>query len=640
MYAKRIQLTNFGPIEQLDIEFPFHGDVPKPTVLVGQNGSGKSILLAHIVDALLKGKDTVYPETPEVDPGRVYKLKSNFYIRTGSGFSFARVDFEDGWFVTELTTMKAKQEYSGVPAGITGTAAESLWRRLDASSNDHSETNLLDGYEAFRKLQRLFGKNCVQYFPSNRFEEPAWLNQQDLTAPVEYVERKRMPLHTDRRAIAVSPFRDNRNWLFDVIYDRRVPETRSVRVPIPVPPGDKPWIIEAERTEVRDHDNRVLNTALDIVRRVLRDDSNANFRISRRGYRFMALHGDDGLIVPNLTQLSSGEMSLLNLFLSILRDFEAAGASSFSDSADVRGVVIVDEVDLHLHAVHQFEILPQLIGMFPNVQFIMTTHSPLFVLGMERAFGADGFGLYDLPGGHRIKAEEFGEFGDAFRTFSSTRRFVEDIRAAVSEAQRPVLVPEGETDLRYLRKAAEVLGRQATLEGLEIKPGNGRANLAKVWKHPASDLFSQKVLLLFDCDEDRPDGERGNLVVRTIPFQPGNPVQTGIENLFSQQTLDRARLGKPAFIDVEHKHTRLERGQETTIPERWSVNQDEKTSLCDWLCEHGTQDDFRGFEVVFDLVEGALAVPESAGPNAGHGPAVAGPDRGGDARGGSAGLLG
>ena len=233
---------------------------------------------------------------------------------------------------------------------------------------------------------------------------------------------------------------------------------------------------------------------------------------------------------------------------------------------------------------------------------------------MERAFGADGFALYDLPGGHRINAEEFGEFGDAYGTFSSTRRFVEDISKAVSEAQKPVLVPEGKTDLKYLRRAAELLGRRASLERFEIKPGNGSANLAKVWKHSAPNLFSQKVLLLFDCDQDRPDGERGILLVRTIPFQPGNPVQTGIENLFSQQTLDRARRDKPAFIDVEHEHTRLERGQKTTVSERWSVNQEEKTNLCNWLCEHGTQGDFRGFGVVFDLVEEALAVPESTGP--------------------------
>ena len=613
MYAKRIQLTNLGPMEKLDIEFPFDGKVPEPTVLVGQNGSGKSILLSHIANVLLHAKDTIYPETPEVDPGRAYKLKTNFYIRTGSDFSFARVDFEDGWFVSELTMMKAKQEYPNVPAGIAGTTAESMWRRLDASYNDYSETNIKRDNATFSKLQRVFSENCILYFPFNRFEEPAWLNEQNLTAPVEYIERKRMLLHTDRRTIAVSPFRDNRNWLFDVMYDRRVPETRSLRVPIPVRPGAEPWVIEGERAETRDHDERVLKTALEVVRRVLRDDSNASFRISRRGHRFIALHGDDGLIVPNLTQLSSGETSLLNLFLSILRDYELAGAS-FSGAADIRGVVVIDEVDLHLHAVHQFEVLPQLIRMFPNVQFIMTTHSPLFVLGMQRAFGTDGFALYDLPAGHRISAEEFDEFGDAYETFSSTRRFVEDIGKAVSEAQKPVLLLEGRTDLKYLRTAAGLLGRHSTLERLEVRSANGSANLAKVWNHPMSDLFSQKVLLLFDCDQNRPGAERGDLCQRSIPFQPDNPVQTGIENLFGEQTLERARRDKPAFIDVEHEHTRLERGEEITIPETWTVNLDEKTNLCNWLCENGTPDDFRDFRVVFDLVEEAIGAAPPISP--------------------------
>ena len=196
------------------------------------------------MNALLQAKDNVYPETPEVDPGRAYKLKTNFYIRTGSDFSFARVDFEDGWFLSELTMMKAKQEYPGVPASIAGTAAESMWRCLDVGSSDHSETNLSGGDATFSKLQRLFAENCVQYFPFNRFEEPAWLNEQNLTAPVEYVERKPMLLHTDRRAIAVSPFRDNRNWLFDVITTGgcRRPEACASRFlfgPVPSPGSSK-----------------------------------------------------------------------------------------------------------------------------------------------------------------------------------------------------------------------------------------------------------------------------------------------------------------------------------------------------------------------------------------------------------------
>ena len=605
MYTKRIQLINYGPIEKIDIAFSFQGDTPKPVVLVGANGSGKSILLSHVVNGLVKAKDIVYPETPEVEPGRIYKFKTNFYIKSGSHFSFGRVDFEEHFFISELTTMRPKQDYSEEPPGIRGTAAEPMWRSTNPVSNDHTESNFNTDYSLFNKLKGLFARNCILYFPSNRFEEPAWLNKENLTAQVEYVDRKRLVDHSMRQAIAISPLQENRNWLFDVLYDRKVPETRSVRVPIPSARGDKPWYIEAERAEIRDHDEGVLKIALKVVQQVLRDNSNVGFRISRRGNRFVGLHGDNGTIVPNIFQLSSGETSLLNLFLSILRDFELSG-SQFSDVADIRGIVVVDEVDLHLNTVHQHEVLPNLLRMFANVQFIVTTQSPLFVLGMERVFGDAGFGLYELPKGHQISSEEFSEFGQAYETFSSTRRFFDDICMAIKESQKPVLLTEGETDQRYLKRAAELFGKNTLLESFEIKDGQGSGNLANVWKnyrYPMTDLVSEKILLLFDCDMNRSNDDRGNLFQRTVPFQTNNPLETGIENLFSRSTLEKAAAHKVAFFDIEHEHIGTKRGVEILIPEKWAVNSDEKMNLCDWLCENGTTEDFQRFNVIFELLE-------------------------------------
>ena len=58
------------------------------------------------------------------------------------------------------------------------------------------------------------------------------------------------------------------------------------------------------------------------------------------------------------------------------------------------------------------KFFPSLMRMFPKVQFIVTTHSPLFVLGMDNVFGEDGFALYRLPQGQQISPEEFSEFGE------------------------------------------------------------------------------------------------------------------------------------------------------------------------------------------------------------------------------------
>ena len=81
MYLNRIQLINNGPIQRLDVSLPFNGDKPRPIVLVGENGTGKSILLSHIVNALVAAQCVAFPEAPEVDEGKVYKLRSPSYIR-------------------------------------------------------------------------------------------------------------------------------------------------------------------------------------------------------------------------------------------------------------------------------------------------------------------------------------------------------------------------------------------------------------------------------------------------------------------------------------------------------------------------------------------------------------------------------
>jgi predicted ATP-binding protein involved in virulence len=48
------------------------------------------------------------------------------------------------------------------------------------------------------------------------------------------------------------------------------------------------------------------------------------------------------------------------------------------------GVVMIDEIELHLHPAWQRNVLPALQQTFPNIQFIVTTHSPQVLGGIER----------------------------------------------------------------------------------------------------------------------------------------------------------------------------------------------------------------------------------------------------------------
>ena len=614
MYAKRVQITNYGPIGGLDIELPFDGDVPKPVVLVGANGSGKSILLSHIVNGLTSAKDHAYPESPEIETGKVFKLRSSSYIKSGGECYFAKADFEDGVSIGELRSRRLKRDYQDMPAELIGETATAYWNQMASDISDHLDSTIFN--ENQNKIREIFSRNCALYFPPNRFEEPAWLNEDNLVAQAEYMDLKRVQGYTTRKVINYSPLRDNQNWLFDVVYDRAVFEAQTVNVPLQLGNSGQSVALPA----IVGHSGNATSAfdiALQIIRRMITGHEDVRFGIGRRQNRAVSLYRGTEIIVPNIFQLSSGETALLDLFLSILRDFDLSGAT-FNNAVEIRGIVVVDEIDLHLHAVHQHEILPSLMRMFPKVQFIVTTHSPLFVLGMAQTFGEDGFALYRLPQGQQISPEEFTEFGDAYQAFTATSKFSDDIRSAVRDAQLPILYMEGKTDIQYLRRAAELLSKEPIVDGIEIQDGGGTGGLTNIWKallKLSDSLVPRKVVLLFDCDYSGDSNEKGNRFKRKNPRQNGHPIEKGIENLFNRATLEKALSHKPEFIDKTPEHSKTLRGTSQTIPEEWAVNDDEKTDLCNWLCENCTAEDFQHFQVIFDLLEEALDSPQNKSCN-------------------------
>ena len=478
MYVKRIQLLNYGPIDHIDLELPFDDERPKPVLLIGENGSGKSILLSHIVNGLISAKDRTYPHSPEVETGRAYKLRSSSYIKLEKEFYFARVDFEGDLFISEIRTRSNKGELQETPLEIKGGPAEEAWSGIPAGSNDHTVSTLQTSN--YQQLRDLFSGNCVLYFPPNRFEEPAWLNEENLTSRAEYMGLKNIVGHTERKVINYSPLHENQNWLFDVGYDSRALEIRTGNFDFPVQTGRsipltifKGYSGEATKS---------YETALEVLRNIFDRGPNTRFGIGTRRDRVVSIMVGEQTAVPNIFQLSTGETALLNLFLSILRDYELSGAS-FSSTQDVRGIVVVDEIDLHLHVSHQHSILPNLMKLFPRVQFIVTTHSPLFILGMRNVFGEGGFALYRMPEGDEIDPEEFSEFEEAYSSFSETSRFLKEVQSAIEEATKPIVFVEGVTDKRYIEKAAELLDRQSTLDKVELRSGGGFGNLDTVWEN-------------------------------------------------------------------------------------------------------------------------------------------------------------
>lgn len=89
-----------------------------------------------------------------------------------------------------------------------------------------------------------------------------------------------------------------------------------------------------------------------------------------------------------LESLSDGFRSVLSLTLELIRQLAMAPETKtlFSDDNQqiiAPGIVLIDEVDVHLHPRWQRTIGPWLTHHFPNIQFIVTTHSPLVCQGAQ-----------------------------------------------------------------------------------------------------------------------------------------------------------------------------------------------------------------------------------------------------------------
>ncbi len=77
----------------------------------------------------------------------------------------------------------------------------------------------------------------------------------------------------------------------------------------------------------------------------------------------------------NLNALSDGYSAILNIITELIVRMEKKSSRTF----ELQGIVLIDEIETHLHIELQKLILPFLIKVFPKIQFIVTTHSP-FVL--------------------------------------------------------------------------------------------------------------------------------------------------------------------------------------------------------------------------------------------------------------------
>lgn len=130
---------------------------------------------------------------------------------------------------------------------------------------------------------------------------------------------------------------------------------------------------------------------------------------------------EEGQTEENLAiaQLSSGEQTLLKMAADLaisLIEANPSQSESFNPLKEGFGIALIDEVGIHLHPGWQRGVLPKLQEVFPNVQFVVSTHSPLVLSDIKRTqgrlihdFQVSGIGPVEGRDASSILEEEFGE---------------------------------------------------------------------------------------------------------------------------------------------------------------------------------------------------------------------------------------
>jgi predicted ATP-binding protein involved in virulence len=86
-----------------------------------------------------------------------------------------------------------------------------------------------------------------------------------------------------------------------------------------------------------------------------------------------------------LSELSDGYSAVMRIITEIMLRMEGRQNSAY----DLEGIVLIDEIETHLHVELQKKILPFLCDFFPRIQFIVSTHSPFVLSSVENAVICD-----------------------------------------------------------------------------------------------------------------------------------------------------------------------------------------------------------------------------------------------------------
>lgn len=344
------------------------------TVLIGENGSGKSAILDALAE-LLKSL-----------------LKKTFYPKQRNSLTILNSDIKNGMENSSATLM-----------------ADVLFP-IESWEDQEEDENIIEWVEGESKIaiefsaaKTNYGKDSQSQFRINEFDYfkesiadrtitdnlPILLYYGASKANIKDIEkssRKNIARESMIYQNALSPesfsFQQFYDW-FDTLYKIKMQQDLIALQ------KEKEEFSSSRSSSSKRKSKSSESVIIDVINEVitsfLNEKGKTMYSTLRMEYRTEGgvLVMDKNQVPIEVNQLSSGEKSIVALLADILRRLYFANERR-EDLLEGNGIILIDEVGIHLHPKWQRKIVPFLVETFPNVQFVITTHSPEVLMGIDR----------------------------------------------------------------------------------------------------------------------------------------------------------------------------------------------------------------------------------------------------------------
>ena len=376
MYLKKLHISNFRCFRDYTIEF-----APGVTVLFGKNGSGKSTLIHAIHKALSfafkndkvgEGEITLASGFPSLRPNQ-YRKKEDIVRDEKSGFPLpdinihAEADFLEttlDWDMYALTSTfalqssKYKTAYQQLMSKIKETGTFPVFAYFsDSFPHISTKASTLSKVQlSLRNLGYLGWDDETAY-------SDLWITR--LTKIWTMWDRSKMNVRHEEAALAncenlkASGIINENEYCEDVNLHRT-------------------------RLEIAQKDFNKYNPEISSIRECLVNFSKKLPGIDVLDF-FVSVYEEDGLCLetkdgqnPQFEKLPAGYKRIFYMALDI-----AYRSYILNGTTDSEGIVVIDEIDLHLHPALEQVILQCFQETFQRIQFVVSTHSPLVLTGVE-----------------------------------------------------------------------------------------------------------------------------------------------------------------------------------------------------------------------------------------------------------------